>query len=193
MQQRQRTLDRSKIIAGVKLILEGIGEDLNREGLVRTPERMAEYLEEALAGYAEDPTQELARYTTSNKDEMIILKDISFYSLCEHHLLPFFGKVHIAYIPQNDKVAGFSNMVRVVEILARRLQVQERMTTDIADAMLQAISPKGVLIVVEAEHLCLTMRGIKKPGSKIVTSAVRGMMRRIATRNEALTLMERAG
>lgn len=185
-------MDRNKIMAGVKLILEGIGEDLTREGLVRTPERMAEYFEEALAGYAEDPTQELARYTTSNKDEMIILKDISFYSLCEHHLLPFFGKVHIAYIPQNDKVAGFSNMVRVVEILARRLQVQERMTTDIADAMIQAISPKGVLIVVEAEHLCLTMRGIKKPGSKIVTSAVRGMMRRIATRNEALTLMERA-
>lgn len=185
--------DRDKIMAGVKLMLEGVGEDLNREGLVRTPERIAEYLEEVLAGYAQDPSQELSKYTTSNKDEMIIIKDISFYSLCEHHMLPFFGKVHIAYIPQNDKVAGFSNMVRVIEILAQRLQVQERMTTDIADAMQTAIQPKGVLIVVEAEHLCLTMRGLKKPGSKIVTSAVRGMMRRLATRNEALTLMERAG
>ncbi len=184
--------DREKIMQGVRLILEGVGEDLEREGLVRTPERMAEYLEEALSGYAQDPTAELKRYTTSNKDEMIIIKDISFYSLCEHHMLPFFGKVHIAYIPQNDKVAGFSNMVHVIEILARRLQVQERMTTDIADAMQSAIQPKGVLIVVQAEHLCLTMRGIKKPGSKVVTSAVRGMMRRIATRNEALTLMERA-
>lgn len=184
-------MDHDKIMAGVKLILEGVGEDPTREGLERTPERMAEYFAEALAGYAQDPTQELKKYTTSNKDEMIIVKNISFYSLCEHHLLPFFGKVHIAYIPQNDKVAGFSNMVRVVEILAQRLQVQERMTTEIADAMQAAIAPKGVLIVVEAEHLCLTMRGIKKPGSRIVTSAVRGMMRRIATRNEALTLMER--
>jgi len=184
-------VDHEKIMAGVQLILEGIGEDPNREGLVRTPERMAEYFEEVLAGYAQDPTQELRKYTTSNKDEMIIIKDVSFYSLCEHHLLPFFGLVHIAYIPQNDKVAGFSNMVRVVEILAQRLQVQERMTTDIADAMQAAIEPKGVLVVAEAEHLCLTMRGIKKPGSRIVTSAVRGMMRRPATRNEALTLMGR--
>jgi len=183
--------DREKIMTGVRLVLEGIGEDVTREGLQRTPERMAEYFEEALAGYAQDPTAVLKKYTTSNRDEMIILKDLSFYSLCEHHMLPFFGKVHVAYIPQDDKVAGFSNIVNVVEILAHRLQVQERMTTDIADAMQSAIAPKGVLIVVEAEHLCLTMRGIKKPGSRIVTSAVRGMMRRIATRNEALTLMER--
>ncbi len=185
-------INRKKIEKGVRLILEGVGEDLKREGLLRTPERIAEYLEEVLAGYTEDPSQELSKYTTSNKDEMIIIKDISFYSLCEHHMLPFFGKVHIAYIPQNDKVAGFSNIVRVVEILARRLQVQERMTTDIADAMQTAIAPKGILIVVQAEHLCLTMRGIKKPGSKVVTSAVRGMMRRLATRNEALSLMEKA-
>jgi len=181
--------DRKKIEEGVRLILEGVGEDVNREGLQRTPERMVEYFEEVLAGYNEDPAKELRKYTTSNKDEMIILKDISFYSLCEHHLLPFFGKVHIAYIPADDKVAGFDNMVRVVEILSQRLMVQERMTTDIADAMHEAIQPKGVLIVVEAEHLCLTMRGRKKPGNKIVTSAIRGMMRKDATRAEALSLI----
>ncbi len=178
---------------GVALILEGVGEDPRREGLVRTPERMFEFFEEALDGYAQDPGAELRKYTTENKDEMIILKDISFYSLCEHHLLPFFGKVHIAYIPQNNKMAGFSNMVQVVEILSHRLQVQERMTTEIADSIKEAISPKGVLIVVEAEHLCLTMRGIKKPGSKIVTSAIRGMMRKTATRIEALNLLGRTG
>ena len=179
----------SKIEKGVRLILEGIGEDLTREGLIRTPERMVEYFEEVLAGYASDPATELRKYTTSNKDEMIILKDISFYSLCEHHLLPFFGKVHIAYIPQNDKVAGFSNMVNVIDILSHRLQVQERMTSEIADSMLKALNCKGILVVVEAEHLCLTMRGIKKQGSRIVTTAVRGMLRNTATRNEALTLM----
>ncbi|HOP07671.1 MAG TPA: GTP cyclohydrolase I FolE [candidate division Zixibacteria bacterium] len=185
--------DSKKISKGVKLILEGIGEDLDREGLVRTPERMVEYFEEVLDGYREDPAAELSKYTTSNKDEMIILKDISFYSLCEHHLLPFFGKAHIAYIPQNDKVAGFSNMVRVVEILSKRLQVQERMTSEIADSIVKAIQCKGVLVVVEAEHLCLTMRGIKKPGSKIVTSAIRGAMRRTATRYEALSLLGKTG
>ena len=185
--------DRDKVREGVKLILDGIGEDPTREGLVRTPDRMVEYLEEVLDGYSDDPAAELRKYTTSNKDEMIILKDISFYSLCEHHMLPFFGKVHMAYIPQNDRVAGFSNMVRVVEILSHRLQVQERMTTQIADSLIEAIQCKGVLIVVEAEHLCLTMRGIKKPGSRIVTSAIRGMMRRTPTRIEALTLLGRVG
>ena len=158
---------------------------------MRTPERMAEYFEEVLSGYDSDPAAELRKYTTSNKDEMIILKDISFFSLCEHHLLPFFGKVHIAYIPQNDKVAGFSNMVNVIDILSHRLQVQERMTSQIADAMLKALDPKGVLVVVEAEHLCLTMRGTKKLGSRIVTSAVRGILRKTATRYEALSLMGR--
>jgi len=181
--------DRDKIIKGVTLILEGVGEDPHREGLERTPERMVEYFEEVLSGTYQDPAVELRKYTTSNKDEMIIVKDISFYSLCEHHILPFFGKVHIAYIPQNDKVAGFDKMVKVVEILSHRLQVQERMTTEIADAMHEAIQPKGVLIVVEAEHLCLTMRGMKKPGNKIVTSAIRGIMRKDATRAEALALL----
>ena len=173
-------------------MLEGMGEDSKREGLVRTPERIAEYYEEVLSGMKEDPAVELRKYTTKNKDEMIILKDISFYSLCEHHLLPFFGKVHIAYIPQTDMMVGFSNMVHVVEILSRRLQVQERLTSEIADSIVESIRPKGVLIVIEAEHLCLTMRGLKKPGSKIITSAIRGGMRRTATRAEALSLIERA-
>ena len=181
--------DRKRIEKGVKLILEGVGEDPDREGLKRTPERMADAFEEVLSGIDRDPAVELKKYTTSNKDEMIIVRDISFYSLCEHHILPFFGKVHIAYIPQNDKVAGFDKMVQVVEILSHRLQVQERMTTQIADAMQEAIAPKGVLIVVEAEHLCLTMRGMKKPGNKVVTSAIRGMMRKDATRAEALALL----
>lgn len=185
--------NREKIIQGARLMLEGMGEDPGREGLLRTPERIAEYFEEVLAGMHQDPAVELRKYTTKNKDEMIILKDISFFSLCEHHLLPFFGKVHIAYIPQTDMMVGFSNMVRVVEILSRRLQVQERMTSQIADSIIEAVQPKGVLIVVEAEHLCLTMRGLKKPGSMIVTSAIRGMMRRAPTRAEALSLIERQG
>ena len=186
-------VDADKISRGIRLILEGIGEDPEREGLTRTPERMVEFYSEQLNGYDQDPGQELRKYTTKNKDEMIILRDISFYSLCEHHLLPFFGKVHIAYIPQEDRMAGFSAMAQVVEILSHRLQVQERMTSQIADSIRTAIDPKGVLIVVEAEHLCLTMRGIKKPGSRIVTSAIRGMMRKTATRIEALALMGKSG
>lgn len=181
--------DRDKVLKGVKLILEGVGEDPSREGLERTPIRMLEYFEEVLSGMTQDPAVELRKYSTANLDEMIILRDISFYSLCEHHLLPFFGRIHVAYIPQSGKVAGFDNMVRVVEILTRRLQVQERLTTEIADAMQEAISPKGVLIIIEAEHLCLTMRGTKKQGNKIVTSSIRGMMRKDATRAEALSLI----
>lgn len=186
------SFDREKIIAGVKMMLDGMGEDPSREGLQQTPERIAELYEEVLAGMNDDPAVELKKYTTKNKDEMIILKDISFFSLCEHHLLPFFGKVHIAYIPQEDHMVGFSNMARVVEILSKRLQVQERLTSEIADSIKKALGPKGLLIVIEAEHLCLTMRGIKKPGSKIITSAIRGIMRRNATRTEALNLLERA-
>ncbi|MBN1212458.1 MAG: GTP cyclohydrolase I FolE [candidate division Zixibacteria bacterium] len=189
---KKKKFDRRKIIQGIKLVLEGIGEDIKREGLTRTPERIAEFYEEVLSGMGEDPAVELRKYTSKNKDEMIILKDISFFSLCEHHLLPFFGKVHICYIPQNNKMVGFSSMIKVVEILSQRLQVQERMTSQIADSIREALNAKGVLIVVEAEHLCLTMRGIKKPGSKIVTSAIRGMMRKDATRAEALALLERA-
>ncbi|UCC45241.1 MAG: GTP cyclohydrolase I FolE [Candidatus Zixiibacteriota bacterium] len=184
--------DREKIVRAARLLLEGMGEDPERDGLKRTPERIAGFYEEALAGMHEDPAVELRKYTTKNKDEMIILKDLSFFSLCEHHLLPFFGKVHMAYIPQTDHMVGFSNMVRVVEILSRRLQVQERMTSEIADSIVEAIDPKGVLIVVEAEHLCMTMRGEKKPGSRTVTSAIRGVMRSNATRAEALSLIQRA-
>ena len=183
-------IDREKIIRGVKLILEGVGENLTREGRERTPERIDEFYEEVLAGMEQDPAVELRKYTTKNKDEMIILRDISFFSLCEHHLLPFFGHIHIAYIPQNDKMVGFSNMIKVIDILTKRLQVQERLTSQIADSIVDALGAKGVLVVIEAEHLCMTMRGLKAPGSLIVTSAVRGMMRRDATRSEALTLIE---
>lgn len=185
-------IDSAKVKRGVKLILEGIGEKPTREGLRRTPERIAEFYAEVLAGMDKDASIELRHYTTKNKDEMIILRDISFFSLCEHHLLPFFGNVHIAYIPQKDKMVGFSSMMLVIDILSKRLQVQERMTSEIADSIVEALGAKGVLVVVEAEHLCLTMRGIKKPGSKIITSAIRGMMRRNATRSEALALIEGA-
>ncbi len=184
------SINKTKIRQGVKLLLEGVGESVRREGLRHTPERIAEFYEEALSGIDADPTVELRKYTTKNKDEMIILRDISFFSLCEHHLLPFFGAIHIAYIPQNNKMVGFSSMIRVVEMFSKRLQVQERMTSQIADSIVEALKPKGVLIVVEAEHLCLTMRGTRKPGSRIITSAIRGMMRKNATRSEALSLIE---
>ena len=183
-------MDHEKIIQGVRLILEGIGENPEREGLRDTPERIAELCEEIYQGIGKDPAKELKIFKAKNKDEMIIVKDIPFYSMCEHHLLPFFGKVHIAYIPSSNNITGFSSLARVVEILSRRPQLQEAMTTDIADYILQAINPKGLLVMIEAEQLCLTMRGVKKRGSKCLTSAIRGIMRKEATRMEALMLLK---
>jgi GTP cyclohydrolase I len=183
-------MNRKQIIEGARLILEGIGEDPAREGLERTPERVFEFYREFLGNIKTKPEQTLKLYTTPNKDEMIIVRDISFYSLCEHHLLPFFGKVHIAYIPQKNKVTGFSNLVKIVENTAHRATVQERMTSEIADTIRKVISPKGVLVITEAEHLCLTMTGVKKPGSRTITSAVRGSLREQATRSEALALIK---
>ncbi len=183
-------MDEKKIMEGVKLILEGIGEDLNREGLVRTPERVAKMYMDILGGTGVDPEKKIHLYTTCNKDEMIILKDIPFFSMCEHHLLPFFGKVHIAYIPKNNKVAGFSTLLEVVDLLSKRLQIQERLTTQIADFIVKMIDPLGVLVIIEAQQLCLYMRGLKKTGVKTVTSAIRGVMENAATRSEALSLIE---
>jgi GTP cyclohydrolase I len=179
-----------KIEQAVKDLLLAIGEDPRREGLVDTPCRVARMYEEILAGMAADPIDELKVYTAKNEDEMILVKDISFYSICEHHLLPFFGKVHIAYIPQHNKITGFSSLVKVVEVMAKRLQLQERLAADIADMLMKKLRPLGVLVVVEAEHLCLTMRGVKKPGSSVVTSAIRGGMKRESTRLEALALIK---
>ena len=166
-------VDKNKIEQAVQTILEAIGEDPSREGLKDTPERVARMYEELTAGYLDDAKTHLARTFCETRGELVLEKDIAFSSTCEHHLMPFFGKVHIAYVP-NGKVVGLSKLARVVEVYARRLQLQERMNAEIADAIDKELAPKGVFVVVEAEHTCMTARGIKKVGSKTVTMAVRG-------------------
>jgi GTP cyclohydrolase I len=191
-------MDKRKIEKAVKMILEAVGEDPQREGLKETPKRVADFYEEIFAGLSQNPRSQLKLYSTkrdghlstSNQDEMIIAKDIFFHSLCEHHLLPFFGKVHIAYIPSNNKITGFSKLVRVVETLARRPQLQECLTAQIADTLMEVLKPQGVLVVIEAEQMCLTMRGSKKPGSVTITSAIRGTLRKTALRKEAFALIK---
>ncbi len=171
-------------------LLEALGEDPGREGLVDTPRRVSEMYRELFSGIGADPVKELEVGFEEGYDEMIVLRDIPFYSMCEHHLLPFFGIAHIGYIP-NGRVVGISKLARVVEILARRPQLQERMTMQIADAVVQGLKPQGVAVVVEAEHLCMMMRGVKKPGSKVVTSANRGLFRRrAATRAEFFSIIQ---
>lgn len=166
-------VDQNKIKEAVKLLLEGIGEDTGREGLADTPDRIARMYTELFAGMTEEPSVPLSRVFTVENSEMVLEKDIVFYSMCEHHMLPFYGKAHVAYIP-NGEVVGLSKLARTVEIYARRLQVQERMTNQIADAVMEHLKPGGVMVVLEAEHLCMTMRGVKKPGSKTVSIATRG-------------------
>jgi len=183
-------MDKAKITKGVRLILEGIGEDPDREGLKRTPERVYEFYQQVMDGIKAKPERTLKHYSSSNKDELIIVRDISFYSMCEHHLLPFFGKVHVAYIPRQNKITGFANLVNIVEVLSHRPTVQENLTSEIADTINDVLTPKGVLVIIEAEHLCLTMIGVKKPGSRTVTSAIRGVLRRDATRAEAMALIK---
>jgi GTP cyclohydrolase I len=182
-------VDKPKIQQAVKMILEAIGENTEREGLKNTPARVADMYEEIFQGIGEDPTDKVKVYKLERQQEMILVKDIPFYSVCEHHILPFFGKAHIAYIPEEDKITGFSNIVRVVETFSKRPQLQERLTTEIADALVKILKPQGVLVVIKAEHLCITMRGINKPGSQTITSAVRGVMKKEATRLEALSLI----
>ena len=167
-------VNKDKIIEGVKLILEGIGEDCNREGLLETPERIARMYEEIFAGMTEDVSLHLQKRFHVENSGMILEKDIPFYSMCEHHLLPFYGKVHIAYVP-NEEVLGLSKLARCVEVFAKRPQLQERMTVQIADAIMEYVNPKGVMVMIEAdEHMCMTMRGVKKPGSKTITTVTRG-------------------
>ena len=168
-------VDKDKIREAARLMLEGIGEDPDREGLSETPERIARMYEEIFSGMDTDGREELSRVFQVDTDEMVLEKDITFYSMCEHHMLPFFGKVHVAYVP-DGRVAGLSKLARTVEIYARRLQLQERMTGQIADAVMEFLAPRGVMVVVEAEHMCMTMRGVKKPGSKTVTIATRGVL-----------------
>ena len=166
-------MDREKIMEGVRLILDGIGEDVTREGLLETPERVAKMYEELAGGYTDSASTHLAKRFDVENNDIVLEKDIEFYSLCEHHMLPFYGRVAIAYIPDGE-VIGLSKMARTVEVFAKRLQLQERMTAQIADAFMEELKPKGVMDMIEAEHMCMTMRGIKKPGTKTVTVMARG-------------------
>ena len=180
--------DEDKIARGVELILEGIGEDTDRGGLKETPHRVARMFREICAGVGEDPTSLVTVVEGADFDEMIMVRDIPLSSLCEHHLIPFNGRAHVAYVPNKaGHITGLSKIARVVDVLAKKPQVQERLTTEIADTIERALEPRGVFVVIEAEHLCMTMRGIKKPGSVTVTSAVRGLFRTDArTRQEAM-------
>ena len=190
---RRAGTDRDEIALHVRGILTAIGEDVERDGLKRTPERVAEMYEELFEGLHKDPIDELDVRFDADHDEMIMVRDIPLASFCEHHLIPFIGEAHVAYIPnESGQITGLSKLVRAVDVLAKRPQVQERLTTQIADAIERALDPRGVLVVIEAEHLCMSMRGVRKPGSQTVTSAVRGMFRRNeATRAEAMGLIAR--
>jgi len=181
--------DDAKVEQGIRLILEGIGEDADRGGLRETPARVARMYREIFAGIGRDASELVTVVEGAHHDEMIMVRDILLFSMCEHHLIPFSGRAHVAYIPNRDQeITGLSKIARVVDLLAKRPQVQERLTTEIAEALDRALSPRGVFVVIEAEHLCMTMRGIKKPGSVTVTSAVRGLFRTDArTRQEAMS------
>ena len=185
-------VDQDKIKLAMASIIEAIGEDPLREGVKHTPRRVAEMYAELFSGLDADPKKELVVDFEEGYEELVILKDIPFYSMCEHHLLPFYGIAHVGYIPgAGDRVVGISKLARVVEIVARRPQLQERMTQQIADAIFEALQPKGVAVVIQAEHLCMVMRGIKKPGASVITSALRGNFRsKVATRSEFLSLIQ---
>ncbi len=172
-------MDKGKIIKAVEMILEAVGEDLNREGLRGTPQRVANMYMELFSGLQENAKSHLQTcFVEDGHDEIVLVKDISFYSMCEHHLLPFYGKAHVAYLPSKGRIVGLSKLVRVIETVSKRPQLQERLTSNVADIITEELRPKGVVVVVEAEHLCMSIRGIGKPGSITVTSAVRGLFRR---------------
>lgn len=166
-------VDKVKIEQAVRLLLEGIGEDITREGLIDTPDRIARMCEEIYGGLGHEADQHLLKQFPVENNEIVLEKDITFYSMCEHHLMPFYGKAHLAYIP-NGKVTGLSKLARIVEVYSRRPQIQERLTVQIADALERTLDPKGIMVMLEAEHTCMTMRGIKKPGSKTITTVTRG-------------------
>ena len=185
-----QVVDHARAEAAVRELLLAVGEDPDREGLQETPARVARAYGEFFAGLALDPAEVLAKTFEIDHDEMIIVRDIEVYSMCEHHLVPFHGVAHIGYVPSMDgRVTGLSKLARLVEMYARRPQVQERMTTQIADALVEHLKVRGVIVVVECEHLCMSMRGIRKPGSRTITSAVRGQLRDAATRAEAMSLL----
>ncbi|MGH9949243.1 MAG: GTP cyclohydrolase I FolE [Pyrinomonadaceae bacterium] len=183
--------DRKKIAEGVRLMLEGMGENPKREGLKKTPERVADFYAELTEGLRQDPLEQLIPLPGDSHDEMVLVKDISIASVCEHHLAPFVGKCHIAYIPKGGRIVGLSKLARIAEIFSRRLQVQERLTQEIANTLFEGLKPLGVMVVIEAEHTCMTLRGVKKPGAITITSAVLGGFRRDPrTRAEAMALIK---
>ena len=184
-------VDLNRIAAGVRMILEGIGEDPNREGLIETPKRVAEMYAELTAGMREDAAAQIVPLSGNKHDEMVIVKDISIASICEHHLAPFVGKCHVAYIPKNGRILGLSKLARLAETFARRLQLQERLTSEIANTLFEQLQPLGVMVVMEAEHTCMTLRGVRKADAKTVTSAVLGGFRSDPrTRAEAMSLIK---
>ncbi len=188
-------MDLPRAAAAVRELLLAVGEDPDREGLARTPDRVAEMYAELLSGMREDPSEHLQVTFSAEHDEMVMVRDIPFASLCEHHLIPFVGRAHVAYVPSaRGAITGLSKLARLVDGYARRLQVQEQLTSEIADAMERALKPRGTLVVLEAEHLCMSMRGVRKPGTLTVTSAVRGVFRTdVATRAEAMAFVRRSG
>lgn len=182
--------DEKRAEAAVRELLLAVGEDPDREGLLETPARVARAYREIFAGLYQDPTDVLTTTFDLGHEEMVLVKDIEVYSTCEHHLVPFHGIAHVGYIPGEDgRITGLSKLARLVDVYARRPQVQERLTSQVADALVEVLRPRGVLVVVECEHLCMSMRGVRKPGSRTVTSAVRGQMRDVATRAEAMSLV----
>ena len=194
---RQRTygtIDKPRVEAAIRDFLAAIGEDPDREGLIETPNRVARACEELFSGTQEDPSRHLIKqFHIDGQDGMVVVKDIHFYSMCEHHILPFEGNAHVVYIPKNGKITGLSKIARCVNGYARRLQVQERLTSEIADAMMEVLDPQGVFVVVEATHMCMTSRGIKKPGSLTTTSSARGCFEQeTQARSEALNLIKQS-
>lgn len=182
-------MDLKRIEAAVKEILEAVGEDPNRPGLVETPKRVARMYEEIFAGLKKDP-REHAKIFNENHEEMVLVKDIQFSSMCEHHLVPFFGVAHIAYLPKNGRVIGLSKLARILEDISKRPQLQERITSEVADILMESLDPRGVIVVLEAEHMCMAIRGVKKQGAKTVTSAVRGLFKTdVKSRTEVLNLI----
>ncbi|KUP06580.1 GTP cyclohydrolase [Bacillus coahuilensis p1.1.43] len=170
-----KEVNREQIEQAVRLIIEAVGEDPNREGLVDTPKRVAKMYEEVFSGLNEDPKEHFETVFSEEHEELVLVKDIPFYSMCEHHLVPFFGKAHVAYIPKDGRVTGLSKLARAVEVIAKRPQLQERITATVADSIMEKLLPHGAMVMVEAEHMCMTMRGVKKPGASTITTAVRGV------------------
>jgi GTP cyclohydrolase I len=188
--ERSLAVDHEKIEAAVRMILDAIGEDPDREGLVDTPKRVARMYEELFTGMNEDPGEHFSVMFNEEHEELVLVKDIPFFSMCEHHLVPFFGQAHVAYIPRDGRVTGLSKLARAVEAVSRRPQLQERITSTVADTITKKLNPYGVVVVLEAEHMCMTMRGVKKPGAKTVTSAVRGIFNKdAAARAEVFSLI----